>query len=98
MAANKDKYKINAQYFLLWLNFIIWGISKDKAELMFYALESSFIKRLEAKAIKARYFFAFLREVEYVNRIMQAWVEYYATKWARSLAEKKYRTALQDSK
>lgn len=94
MAANEDKYKINARYFLLRLNFIVRGISKDEAELMFYALEFSFIKRPGAEAVKARCFFAFLRKVEYVNRIMQARVEYYATKWVRSSAAEKYRTAL----
>ena len=98
MAANEDKYKINAQYLLLQLNFIVQGISKDEAELIFYALEFSFMKRPGAKAVKARCFSAFLQEVEYVNRIMQARVEYYATKWARLPAVEMYKTALQASK
>lgn len=98
MAANKDEYKINRQSFLLQLNFIVQGISKDEAELMFYVLEFNFIKRPEAKVVKARCFSAFLREVEYVNRIMQVRIEYYATKWARLPAGEKYRTALWASK
>lgn len=80
IAANENKYKINTQYFLLQLNFIVQGILKDEVGLIFYALEFSFIKRLRTKAVKVRCFSAFLWEVEYVNRIMQARVEYYATK------------------
>lgn len=29
-----------------------------------------------------RYLLAFLREAEYVNKVMQSWLEYNACKWA----------------
>lgn len=69
-AASKDEFKMNSQYFVFRLNFIIHWISKNEAECMFSLLKSAFIKRPESKIVKAQCFSLFVRKIKYVNRVI----------------------------
>ena len=44
--------------------------------------------------MKTRCFLVFLKEVEYVNKVMYPQLKYYACKWAASLAAAKYKSAI----
>lgn len=44
--------------------------------------------------MKTRYFLAFLKEVEYVNKVIYPQLKYYACKWAALLAAAKYKSAI----
>ncbi len=98
LAANEADYKMTSCYFLLRLNMIVRGISPDEAKHIFHTLESSFIKRPGSENVKSKCLSLFLRETKYVNKVMHSRVEFYASKWAASLAVAMYKAALQASK
>ncbi len=99
LAANEADYKMTSRYFLLQLNMIVCGISPDEAEHIFHTLESSFMKRPGSENVwGSKCLSLFLRETEYVNKVIHSRVEFYASKWAASLAAAAYKAALQASK
>lgn len=80
ISTNKEEYKITLRYFFYWLNMIGRGIFLDEVEQLFLYLEVSFMRRLGNDNLKIRCLLAFLKEAEYINKVMYAWVEYYASK------------------
>lgn len=77
---------------------IVRGILLDEAEQLFLCLEASFMRWLGNDNMKTKYLLAFLKEVKYINKVINARVEYYTSKWAASLATTKYKIAINAAK
>lgn len=69
---NKEEFKIILKYFFYWLNIIVWEIFLNQVKQLFLYLETSFIKQRKNDNLKTRCLLVFLKEAEYINKVIYA--------------------------
>ena len=97
-SGNEQEYKINVWYIMLQMSLIVRGIFLDKVEAIFDTCVPTFITCSSSVSAHDHCLRHLLQESNYVNRTIQACINFYARKWVESPAGIHYKSLLKNQK